>query len=95
MTDVITLPEIPFSFANKNGIVLLGEKNGLAAVRCKHEIDLGVLTEVRKHLDCPLDLAFVSDEEFNQLLREIPTKMLAVMLCNWLMALRMIWISAH
>ena len=70
MTDLIALPEIPFTFANKNGIVLLGEENGFASVRCKQDTDLGVLTEVRKHLDCPLDLAFVSDEEFNKLLRD-------------------------
>ena len=70
MTNLITLPEIPFTFANKNGIVLLGEENGFASVRCKQDTDLGVLTEVRKHLDYPLDLAFVSDEEFNKLLRD-------------------------
>ncbi len=70
MTDIIELPEIPFTFANKNGVVVIGEDKGKATVRCKHQIDLGVLTEVRKHLDYPLDLAFVSDEEFNKLLRD-------------------------
>lgn len=70
MVATTELPDIPFSFANKHGIVVLGVSNGQAQVRCKEDTDLGVITEVRKHLDLPLDLLFVSEEEFNKLLRE-------------------------
>ncbi|MBT8140739.1 MAG: Flp pilus assembly complex ATPase component TadA, partial [Gammaproteobacteria bacterium] len=69
MAENAQLPDVPFSYANRHGIVVLGMIDGQAQVRCKENTDLGVISEIRKHLDMPLDLAFVSDEDFNQLLR--------------------------
>lgn len=70
MAKTTELQDIPFSYANRHGIVVLGINNGQALVRCKEDTDLGIITETRKHLGLPLDLAFVSEEEFNKLLRD-------------------------
>lgn len=75
-SDVITeSPElsldIPFSYANRHGILVLDEnKDGILEVRCKEDVDLSIISEVRRHLNASIDLAFISDEEFNKLLRE-------------------------
>lgn len=70
VTPTTELLDIPFSFANRNGIVALGMHEGQAQVRCKNDTDLGVISEIRKHLGVPLELGFVSEEDFNQLLRD-------------------------
>ena len=67
----IALKEISFSYANRHGILVLDENTqGKVEVRCKNDTNLSVISEVRRHLQVPMDLAFVDDEEFNQLLRD-------------------------
>lgn len=70
MAATTELPDIPFSYANRNGIVVLGINDDQAQVRCKEDTDLGVISEMRKHLGMPMDLQFVSEENFNRLLRD-------------------------
>ena len=63
--------QVPFSYANRHGVLVLDTlDDGRTSVRCKQNTELNIISEIKRHLNTPLDLAIVSDEEFNRLLRE-------------------------
>jgi general secretion pathway protein E len=61
-----TTPAIPFAFARRHGVVVLGMDGAKARVACRPDASASVLTELRRYLACPLSLTELSVEDFDR-----------------------------
>lgn len=61
---------IPYGFARKFGVVLLGNENDRLAVALREGADPRVLLEVRRYLAKSFDVEFATPEAFDKLLHE-------------------------
>jgi general secretion pathway protein E len=57
-----------FAFAKRYGVIVTGSENPPAKVIYCHAPSLQVLAEIRRHLQIPIELQQVSEEEFNKTL---------------------------
>lgn len=60
------MPQIPFSFAKQNGILVTSIENNIANVAYCKKPTVAHLTELRRYLGIPIKLELISDEAFNQ-----------------------------
>jgi len=69
--DAAVSQRLPFSFAKRNGVLIAEADDEHVTVTCRAEVSSITLAEVRRHIQRPLNLQFVSDEQFeSQLQRE-------------------------
>jgi general secretion pathway protein E len=61
---------IPYGFAKKFGVALLGEENGRLLVAVRQGGDPRALIEVRRYLARPFDIEFSAPESFDRILSE-------------------------
>ncbi len=59
---------IPFSFAKRNGVLFVGIEDDKAKIIYRSYPNISILNELRRHLNVPLMLEQVNDEQFNKLL---------------------------
>lgn len=57
-----------FAFAKRYGVLVANIENNVTKIIYHQQPDLVVLSEIRRHLQMPLDLAKVSDAQFNECL---------------------------
>ncbi|PSJ40779.1 GspE/PulE family protein [Allosphingosinicella deserti] len=73
-TEPAALPalplNIPFAFARKFGVALLGAEDGHLAVAMRQGADPRVLIEMRRFLARPFDVRFTAVDQFDRLLAE-------------------------
>jgi general secretion pathway protein E len=62
---------LPFAFARRHGIVLKERVDGVAVCALRPDANPAAVAEARRALHTPLRLVRVSDEEFEQLLRQV------------------------
>ena len=65
------LPRLPFGFARKHGVAVLGVAAAKARVACRPDVKPDALLELRRFLGVPLALEKVSSERFEALLQEL------------------------
>jgi general secretion pathway protein E len=66
----LPLVTIPYGFARRHGVVLLGIEGERLAVALREGSDPRILLEVRRHLVHPFDVRFVGAADFDRLLSE-------------------------
>jgi len=59
-----------FSFSKRHGVLVTELKNGRARVIHRPGLRLGIVSELRRFMDCPLTLEAVAEERFQRLLTE-------------------------
>lgn len=59
---------IPFAFAKHHGVIVNQLEANHAKIICRSKINTAILTELRRHLNCPVSFETVDDETFNKLL---------------------------
>ena len=59
---------ISYSYAKDKGVVITELTHNLAKVVCKEDIDIGILSELRRHLGRPIDIKKVDAKAFNEAL---------------------------
>ena len=62
---------LPFTFARRHGIVMRAVEDGVALCAVRADANPAAIAEARRALRLPIRLARVSDEEFEQLLRQV------------------------
>jgi len=61
---------VSFGFARRHGVVVLEAPGESVSVACRAGVSSQTLTELRRHLACPMRIEMVSDARFEVLLRE-------------------------
>ncbi len=61
---------IPYPFAKRCGVAVLGEENGRLRVAMREGSDPRALIEVRRYLACPFDVQFTPADRFDRILSE-------------------------
>ena len=64
-------PRLPFGFARKHGVAVLGLANGKARIACRPDVKPEALLELRRFLGTPLAPEKVPAERFEALLQEL------------------------
>ena len=68
----MTLPRLPFGFARRHGVAVLGlAPNGKARIACRPDLKPEALLELRRFLSVPLQPEQVSIERFEALLQQL------------------------
>ncbi len=62
--------KIPYAFAKRNGVAILGEADGHLSVALREGADPNALIEVRRYLARPFDVQFTAQDKFDRLLSE-------------------------
>ncbi|MEM1132484.1 MAG: type II secretion system ATPase GspE [Pseudomonadota bacterium] len=62
--------DIPYAFAKKHGIVIVGEQDGRIQIALRENADPLVLIEVRRYLARPFDVEFAPKAEFDRYLSD-------------------------
>ena len=65
------LPRLPFGFARKHGVAVLGLAHGKARVACRPDVKPEAMLELRRFLGTPLAPEKVAPERFEALLQEL------------------------
>ncbi|GAB3685640.1 type II secretion system ATPase GspE [Salinisphaera aquimarina] len=63
------IERLPFAFAKRHGIMLVGERDGVIEVTCRTPISQTALSEVRRHCNRPLSVTRVEAIQFDSLLQ--------------------------
>ena len=66
-----SMPRLPFGFARKHGVAVLGLGNGKARIACRPDVKPEALLELRRFLGTPLAPEKVPAERFEALLQEL------------------------
>ncbi|WP_184021280.1 type II secretion system ATPase GspE [Sphingobium boeckii] len=66
----VLLVNIPYGFARKFGVVMVGKEEGRFVIAMREGSDPRALLEVRRYLGQPFDVSFVAVEAFDRLLSE-------------------------
>ncbi|MBU0484741.1 MAG: type II secretion system ATPase GspE [Proteobacteria bacterium] len=66
----ISVKRLPFSFAKRHGVLLVGVENDKALVTCRNGLLPSALVEIRRFAGMPLQLSRVDRERFDTLLQQ-------------------------
>ena len=64
------LKRLPFGFAKRHGVLLLGLNSEAAQLQCRESISSLSLAELRRYFGVPLKLEVMADNVFDQLLQQ-------------------------